>query len=418
LTITNDGTAPAYDFVISDTLPPPDLTTYIASAITSTTPPTIAFDYEPPVGATDIITWQVNELWTGGTAVITVVVQITDTIIAGTRLTNTAAITYYDSLPDDDSPYEREYSDGSDTVWHWTGPNALDLDKEAEPSPVIAGTMLTYTITLTNVGGGSLTGVFITDAIPLDTTFITATLPHAGPVPDNEAGSVITWPLGLIHMDEKRVVTLTVRVHSSVISGTIVTDTAWAACDQPFTDIATATTPVNTLADLAVFKSDDPDPVAEGKTLIYTLDYVNNGPSYAHDVYITDTLPFSVTYGGMVAMTPTLNGPMEAAGPPYQLTWYTPTLPDGASGTIVFTITVLITTIDPFSNTAVITSTWPDPDPNPSNNIDVEWTSKPPPVGGVILPNPLRAAFLRVILAALVGLLLAGAVIVRRKRMR
>jgi uncharacterized repeat protein (TIGR01451 family) len=257
LTIINNGTMPAYDIVISDTLPPPDLTTYITSVIASTTPPTIAFDYEPPVGATDVIIWQVNELWDGGTAVITVVVQVTDTIIAGTRLTNTAAITYYDSLPDDNSPYEREYSDGSAWVYHWTGPNALDLDKAAEPTPVIAGTRLTYTLTLTNVGGGSLTGVFITDVIPVNTTFITATLPHAGPVPDTSAGSIITWPLGLMHMDEKRVVTMVVHVDSWVISGTIVTNTAWTACDQPFTAIATATTPVETLADLAVLKSDD-----------------------------------------------------------------------------------------------------------------------------------------------------------------
>ncbi|RLC55662.1 MAG: hypothetical protein DRI80_17355 [Chloroflexota bacterium] len=241
-------------------------------------------------------------------------------------------------------------------------------------------------------------------------------MPHSGPIPNTGAGSVITWPLGLMHMDEKRVVTMVVHVDSWVISGTIITNTAWAACDQPFTATATVTTPVETLADLAVLKSDDPDPVPSGGILAYTLNYVNNGPSYARNVYITDTLPLSVTYGGVVSVTPPLFGPTLTVGPPDQLTWYTPTLPDGASGSIVFTITVLVTTTDPFSNTVVITSTTPDP--ITGNNTAIEWTAKPLPVGGATMPFVATTLVTQVGLAALTGLLLAGGMVVVGRRRR
>jgi uncharacterized repeat protein (TIGR01451 family) len=217
-----------------------------------------------------------------------------------------------------------------------------------------------------------------------------------------------------MHSNETRVVTMVVLVDSAVISGDDIINTAWATCQYGFTDTATVTTPVETLADLAVLKSDYPDPVPSGRTLAYTLNYVNNGPSYARNVYITDTLPFSVTYGGVVMVTPTLPAPTVTVGPPFQLTWYTPTLPDGASGTIVFTITVLVTTTDPFSNTVAITSTTPDP--ITGNNTAVEWTAKPGPVGGVTMPFVATTLVAQVGLAALAGLLLTGAVVVGRRR--
>jgi uncharacterized repeat protein (TIGR01451 family) len=49
------------------------------------------------------------------------------------------------------------------------------------------------------------------------------------------------------------------------------------------------------LADLSITKPDDPDPVAIGAPLTYTIDVVNAGPAPATDVRATDTLPSGVT---------------------------------------------------------------------------------------------------------------------------
>lgn len=48
--------------------------------------------------------------------------------------------------------------------------------------------------------------------------------------------------------------------------------------------------------DLAIDKVDDPDPVAAGDDLTYTLTISNDGPNPASDVEVTDTLPSGVTH--------------------------------------------------------------------------------------------------------------------------
>jgi uncharacterized repeat protein (TIGR01451 family) len=153
LTVTNSGHGPAYDIVISDVLPAPLF--YVTSTIASTAPPTVAFTYEPAVGATGVLTWRVNELWgmdwnnnKPGVAVITVVAQVTDTVGANLILTNTAAIPYYDSQPRDGpgpyTPDEREYTDGSDSVSHRTVDAAIL--KTVTPPTATLGDVVTYVI--------------------------------------------------------------------------------------------------------------------------------------------------------------------------------------------------------------------------------------------------------------------------------
>ena len=48
-------------------------------------------------------------------------------------------------------------------------------------------------------------------------------------------------------------------------------------------------------ADLSITKTDEPDPVAVGAPLTYTIDVVNDGPAPATEVRVTDTLPSGVT---------------------------------------------------------------------------------------------------------------------------
>jgi uncharacterized repeat protein (TIGR01451 family) len=49
-------------------------------------------------------------------------------------------------------------------------------------------------------------------------------------------------------------------------------------------------------ADLAITKTDSPDPVVAGGLLTYTINVTNNGPADATDVVVTDTLPAGTTY--------------------------------------------------------------------------------------------------------------------------
>ena len=132
-------------------------------------------------------------------------------------------------------------------------------------------------------------------------------------------------------------------------------------------------------ADLAITKTDSPDPVAVGTTLTYTVVVTNNGPDVALGVTLTDTLPGSVT---LLSATPS-QGTCGSASP---ITCDLGTLLDGASATV--TILVRPTATGDIANTVIATSGAADP--VPSNNTATVLTtvrgggSPTSPVGGTV----------------------------------
>src|SRR2546430_1478374 len=59
---------------------------------------------------------------------------------------------------------------------------------------------------------------------------------------------------------------------------------------------ATSTVRAGSNADLAIIKSDSPDPVGVGQLITYLLTVVNNGTEIATGVTTSDTLPGTVTF--------------------------------------------------------------------------------------------------------------------------
>jgi uncharacterized repeat protein (TIGR01451 family) len=60
--------------------------------------------------------------------------------------------------------------------------------------------------------------------------------------------------------------------------------------------------------DLAIFKTDSPDPVAYVDDLTYTLTVVNNGPAFATGVQVTDTLPVVLDFVSASSLGATFDG--------------------------------------------------------------------------------------------------------------
>ena len=60
---------------------------------------------------------------------------------------------------------------------------------------------------------------------------------------------------------------------------------------------ASEITSASPAADIAITKSDSPDPALVGEELVYTVTVANNGPSRASGVVLTDALPADVTFG-------------------------------------------------------------------------------------------------------------------------
>src|SRR5262249_5415713 len=146
--------------------------------------------------------------------------------------------------------------------------------------------------------------VTVTDAVPANTTFVSATV-TTGTGWSTSAPAVggtgnIVFSKASVTAFESDVFTIVVKVNSNTASGATITNSATAATATTDTNsgnnTGTATTTVQTQADLALTKTDSPDPVVASQNITYTLNFVNNGPSDAQSVTVTDTVPPNTTF--------------------------------------------------------------------------------------------------------------------------
>jgi uncharacterized repeat protein (TIGR01451 family) len=221
------------------------------------------------------------------------------------------------------------------------------------PANGIAGSNLTYTVTVTNSGPSTATNVVVSDLLPAGFTFVSATPPSM------VSNNLVSWPA--ISLAPNAVSNFMVTVVSA--AGGNFTNIAFATSGtfdpNPANNNGTATnsqviTAVTPLADVAVFKTGSTN-IQAGGTLTYTITATNAGPSTATNVVVQDTLPANVTF--------------QTASGGYSLsnnlvTWPLASLAKGASTT--FTVTVTAPASGSFVNIASAVSGTPDP--NPTNN--------------------------------------------------
>ncbi len=120
----------------------------------------------------------------------------------------------------------------------------LSVTKTDSPDPVVVGNNLTYTVTVTNSGPDTATSVTLTDTLPANVPFISAT-PTTGSC--NEASGVVTCNLGSIVNGGS--VTTTIVVTINVGAASNITNTANVTADQadvaPSNNTVSASTRVN-----------------------------------------------------------------------------------------------------------------------------------------------------------------------------
>ncbi|HKE59066.1 MAG TPA: Calx-beta domain-containing protein, partial [Pyrinomonadaceae bacterium] len=129
-------------------------------------------------------------------------------------------------------------------------------------------------------------------------------------------------------------------------------------------------------SDLAVTKSDSPDPVIVGNNITYTINFVNNGPSNDTNVTVTDATPTNTTFVSAAVTT--------GSG------WSTTTPAVGGTGNVVFSkgdvangetavFTIIVKVNNNVANNTSISNTVTaagDPtDPASANNSDTETTT-------------------------------------------
>jgi uncharacterized repeat protein (TIGR01451 family) len=142
-------------------------------------------------------------------------------------------------------------------------------------------------------------------------------------------------------------------------------------------------TEVSAVADLVISAGGTPDPVDEGGLLTYTISFVNNGPSKAHDVAIIDTFPpevqvVSANLFDILLKSAPLRDAVVFAD---RIICEIGDLAPGEGGTLIIVVRVPLNTLAiTLTNTATIVSDSVDPDP--SNNTVITQTD----VNGCTLP--------------------------------
>jgi uncharacterized repeat protein (TIGR01451 family) len=195
----------------------------------------------------------------------------------------------------------------------------VTLDKtvtDLNGGDVRAGDVLEYTITAANVGNDDADDVVVTDAVPVDTTFVPGSIVVAGTAVtdavDADAGEfapdVVTARLGSIPTAGTGVVKFRVRVQPGATVGTVVTNVADAAYEIPASTVVltaqsppaqaavaqAAPAPAVTLTKSVV--DVDGGTVRAGDLLEYTITAANGGDDTAQSVTVSDALPVQTSY--------------------------------------------------------------------------------------------------------------------------
>jgi uncharacterized repeat protein (TIGR01451 family) len=185
----------------------------------------------------------------------------------------------------------------------------LTVTKTANPSPVVSGQQLTYTINVVNTGGAKVDNVVMTDQVngvgvvqlppALPQLILTSTKGNCTQGGPN--GNVVTCNAGTLAGGESWTVTIRGQVTAS--NGTVLNNTASVTgtkSAQNFTTNASVAVLVQngtgggSLADLTLNKT-GPTSVATSAPITYTLTVNNTGTVNAAGVRVVDTVPAGVT---------------------------------------------------------------------------------------------------------------------------
>jgi uncharacterized repeat protein (TIGR01451 family) len=327
ITVTNNGPSAATGITVTDPLPSTVAFSSVTPSQGTCTP-----------GAT--ITCSLGSLVSGAKA--TVSILVTPAAVGSIANTVTVAANEPDPLPANNS--------ASVTVPVLATAD-LALQKTAQPNPVNVGSNLTYTLTITNNGPSSATGVTLIDALPAGLTFVSSNTSQG----TCSGTATVTCTIGTFASAATATVTIVVKPTAA----TAITNTATVTLNEfdPNTanNTASVTVTPTSSADLALTKTALPSPAGIGSNLTYTLIVTNNGPSPATNVTLTDTLPAGPTFVSAVSTQGTCSG---------TATCTIGTLANAAQATV--TIVVKPVAAGNITNTASVTAT--ETDPNSANN--------------------------------------------------
>ncbi len=249
----------------------------------------------------------------------------------------------------------------------------LVLDKEVQQGTVSPGDTLDYTITIRNDGPSAAENATFEDTLPEFATFVSGSTSLPG-INIQHSNGVVTANLGTMQPNETVVITIVASVHADATTTLVNTATVSAPKELDLSNNTdTVSNPLSPRIDLAIEKSDSQDPVEAGTAFSYTLDIINNGPSHATGVVITDTLPATgVTFVGA--------SPFPHSNDGRTLTFEIGDLARGATASVTINVLVDEDFVGTLINEASVRGN--EQEITLANNEDIEPTlvNPPPPI--------------------------------------
>ena len=362
ITVANGGPSTAVGTVVTDTLPLG--LSFVSAASTVGT----CINGQPGNRA---LRCGLGNLASGAGATITVVALVDPTVAPGTSLFNEAQVTSDTADPAN----ANNLMSVNTTV---SASANLGVTKTAAPEPVIAGNLLTYTITVTNAGPSTAQNVVISDHLTAGTTFVSGQNGNGNTVCTLNQAATVVCNLGTLQPLASVTVFITVRVSASLSDTTVLqnTVTATSTTFDPDTsdNSATSSTNVDTSSDIwldkkASQRSGNPSPV-----IVYTLivhndagcetdaqstvspNCGNGGPSDARDIVVIDKLPLDSKKIIVQYLSPQCTYTKAT----HQVRCTAANLPAGA--TVTFVIEAQANgSVGTILNTATVTTSTPDP---------------------------------------------------------
>ena len=231
------------------------------------------------------------------------------------------------------------------------------------PDPVVAGSPITYTLTVSNTGPDAAQSVIVTDMLPASVSFVSCSATAGGVC--GGGGNNQTVSFGSLAPGANATITLQAASNLGTADGASIVNTATVSSVTPDPNLsnnsATATTTVHDRSDLFTTMSVSK---LSSRQLQFSITVQNLGPFDARQVLLVDVVPAgtnlaSLTAGGWNCAAP-------APGAVGTVSCAIPSLAASASQSLTMVVNVTASGNMSLSNTA--TASAATLDPNPANN--------------------------------------------------